>query len=368
MTHQLNIFLLLFGAIQGGLVSFFLIRHKKRDHSLIFLTLLLIVAGLQLTFKVITKVWLMENVGLFYNLSYCLPYLAGPLIYFFIRSRLTAYTFSKSHLLHFLPFVIVLISHLRAFIAQTAYVDAFTVWILYDYVALVFELTSLIIYSVLSWNLLKKSSTSIKKNLSQFLGFVSGAEAVIIVAIALMHHFYGTFPDVRLLFLVLTFLIYWISYKLMSQPELFLPLLKDTDVVPMKVATNASKYSHSGLKPEDAERIADLLNNAMHEKKLYLESDLTIDKLASSLNISRHHLSQVLNDRFQKSYFDFLNGFRIEEARKRLADQKNSRFTIAAIALDSGFSSVSSFNESFKKQFGITPSKFRESTRNKMSA
>src|SRR5688572_11489062 len=116
MTHQLNIFFLLFGAIQGGLVSFFLLRHRKRDHSLIFLTLFLIVAGLQLTFKVITKVWLMENVHLFYNLSYSLPYLAGPLIYMFIRSRLKEYVFLKRQLLHFLPFVIVLISQVRAFV------------------------------------------------------------------------------------------------------------------------------------------------------------------------------------------------------------------------------------------------------------
>lgn len=368
MTHQLNIFFLLFGVVQGGLISFFLLRHKKRDQSQIFLSLFLIVVGLQLTFKVITKMWLMENVNLFYNLSYSLPYLAGPLIYLFIRSRLTQDRFSPAQLFHFLPYIVLLITYLRAYIAKTHYVDVVTVWLLHPYVELFLKLAFLFSYTFMSWKLLKGSQSVVRSGLTQFLIFASSAEAIIIITMTLTQLYYGSFPDVRLLFLVLTIVIYWISYKLIAQPELFLPAAENSAIIPMKVDKNASRYAHSGLKPEDAERIAAALNDAMHQRKLYIEADLTIDKLANTLNISRHHLSQVLNERFQKSYFDFISGFRIEEARHRLAEQKYAHFTIAAIALDSGFSSVSSFNEAFKKQFGVTPSKFREASRKKMSA
>ena len=193
-------------------------------------------------------------------------------------------------------------------------------------------------------------------------------EAVIIIAIALLHHYYGLMPDLRLLFLVLTFMIYWISYKLVSQPELFMPVGAQAQLVEMKLEPTASKYAHSGLKSEDADRIVAQLHDAMFQQKLYLNPDLTVDVLASTLKISRHHLSQVLNERFQKSYFDFLTTYRLEESRNRLAESKYSRYTIAAIALDSGFTSVSSFNEAFKKQYNTTPSKFRSRARNQMSA
>jgi AraC-like DNA-binding protein len=368
MAHQLNIFFLLFGAVQGGLISFFLLRHKKKDHSQIFLTLFLVVVGLQLTFKVITKVWLMENVNMFYNLSYSLPYLTGPLIYLFIRARLTQYRFSSMDLFHFAPYAILLITYLRAYVARTHYVDVSTVWLLNPYVELFLKLAFLISYAFMSWRILQKSQSGIRSGLTQFLIFATTAEAIIIVTMTLLLVNYGNFPDVRLLFLVLTLVIYWISYKLIAQPDLFLAASGNAAVVPMKVDNNASKYAHSGLKPEDAEKIVTSLNEAMVQKKVYIDPDLSIEKLAGSLNISRHHLSQVLNERFQRSYFDFVNGFRIEEARQRLAEQKYAHFTIAAIALDSGFSSVSSFNETFKKQFGVTPSKFREASRKKMSA
>ena len=69
MAFQANIFLLLFGAIQGVLLSIALLSKRERHSSHVFLTLFLVVVGLQLTSKVITKIWLMENVHLFYEIG-----------------------------------------------------------------------------------------------------------------------------------------------------------------------------------------------------------------------------------------------------------------------------------------------------------
>ena len=169
-----------------------------------------------------------------------------------------------------------------------------------------------------------------------------------------------------MLFLVLTALVYWISYKAISKPDLFIEL--ETATIVSLGLTKNPKYAHSSLKDEEAIRIESELHQRMASDRLYLDSELTIDSLALKLGTTRHHLSQVLNERIKKTYGDFITDLRLEESCKRLSTPSNYRFTIAAIALDSGFSSVSSFNDVFKKRYGVTPSKFREQHLNKMSA
>jgi AraC-like DNA-binding protein len=218
---------------------------------------------------------------------------------------------------------------------------------------------SLCIYTYLSLRLKDKG-------IKHFIYGVAFAEVIIIATLALMHVYYGRFPDVRLLFLVLTFLIYWISYKMLARPNLFL-LGEETPIVALEVR-KTNKYAHSSLKQEEANRLESDLKKVMDIDRLYLDNNLTIDTLSEKLKTSRHHLSQVMNERLGKSYMDYICELRLEEARKRLSNPTNFRFTIAAIALDSGFNSVSSFNDVFKKRFGITPSKFRDQHLDKMSA
>ncbi len=367
MTNQLNIFFLLFGAIQGLLISFFLLKNVRRERSQLFLILFLTVVGLQLTFKVISKLWLWENARGIYHLSYSLPYLAPPLLYWFVASRIQDKKFHFIQLLNFFPFAV---SFLLILLADVLNIDIGFVlgWLLRDYVACVFQLLNLSVFATLTFQIVASSTDSIRIGLRQFVVLASICEAIIIFAIAILHHYYGSIPDLRLLFLVLTFMIYWISYKLVLQPDLFLSERMQVQLVEMKVEPQPSKYAHSGLKSEEADRITALLNDAMIRNKLFLNADLTIDTLASTLKVSRHYLSQVLNERFQKSYFDYLTTYRLEEARARLIESKYNHYTIAAIALDSGFSSVSSFNEAFKKQYSTTPSKFRVHARKQMSA
>src|SRR6188474_1853312 len=102
MTHQLNIFLLLFGALQGGLLSLFLFRNRRRRLANIYFALFITVVGLQLIFKVITKAWLMDHASFPYNASYNFPYLIGPLLYLYIKAR-KENLFNKKDLLHFIP-------------------------------------------------------------------------------------------------------------------------------------------------------------------------------------------------------------------------------------------------------------------------
>src|SRR5215207_8583329 len=101
MPVQLNIFLLLFGGLQGILFTLFLVRKKLYRSGYIFLLLYFGVLLLQIVLKVMSKAWLMENWQVFYFLSYQLPFLYGPLIYFF-TARQTGRSFKPAHFLHFL--------------------------------------------------------------------------------------------------------------------------------------------------------------------------------------------------------------------------------------------------------------------------
>lgn len=121
------------------------------------------------------------------------------------------------------------------------------------------------------------------------------------------------------------------------------------------------KYQRSGLTQKLAQRYLQRLEEYMQHEKPYLETDLTIETLAKRLHISRHFLTQILNERLGKNFYLHVNDYRINEAKQRLLEPDNAHLTILAIAYESGFNSKSTFNTVFKKITNMTPSQFRKS-------
>lgn len=120
------------------------------------------------------------------------------------------------------------------------------------------------------------------------------------------------------------------------------------------------KYGHSTLTDADAECYLKELIAYMSLEKPYKEGDLRLDNLADELSIPSHHLSQVINEKTGKNFFEFLNSYRIEEAKKILADPAKKDFKVLRVAFECGFNNKTSFNKAFKKEMGITPSEFRK--------
>jgi AraC-like DNA-binding protein len=98
----------------------------------------------------------------------------------------------------------------------------------------------------------------------------------------------------------------------------------------------------------------------MEREKPFRDSTLTLQELADRLDVSRHHLSEVLNAERGETFFDFVNGYRVDEVKRMLADRSYENLTLMAIAEEAGFSSKSTFNDSFKRLAGMTPSEYRE--------
>ena len=93
--------------------------------------------------------------------------------------------------------------------------------------------------------------------------------------------------------------------------------------------------------------------------KVYLESELTMPKLAKLVKCSVNHLSQAVNSGFGMSFFDFLNSYRIEEAKAMLSQSKPQSQAILDISFAVGFNSNSAFYAAFKKATGQTPAQYR---------
>jgi AraC-like DNA-binding protein len=105
---------------------------------------------------------------------------------------------------------------------------------------------------------------------------------------------------------------------------------------------------------------AEKIDASMREHKPYLQPDITLDMLAETLGIPSRDLSLVFNRHFDSNFYEFINRYRIEEAKTMLSDPKQKSKTITHIYLDVGFNSKSVFNTFFKKHVGQTPSEYRQ--------
>ena len=121
----------------------------------------------------------------------------------------------------------------------------------------------------------------------------------------------------------------------------------------------SGKYRTSTLDPERAEEIVPRLRSLMEEDKIFLDPDLTLKDLAQRLRIHSNHLSRIINERFEMGYNDYVNRYRIEEAKRKLADPAEMKKGISEILIETGFYSKSVFNTAFKRFTGITPSQYR---------
>ncbi|MCJ8320465.1 MAG: helix-turn-helix domain-containing protein [Colwellia sp.] len=102
---------------------------------------------------------------------------------------------------------------------------------------------------------------------------------------------------------------------------------------------------------------------AMLKDKAYMEPDITLDTLAESLSIIPRDLSMLINRHFGINFYEFINKYRIEEAKKMLVDPEHKNTTITDIYLAVGFNSKSVFYTFFKKFESVTPSQFRQSAK-----
>lgn len=126
----------------------------------------------------------------------------------------------------------------------------------------------------------------------------------------------------------------------------------------------AAKYERSGLAADQADALARRVTALMETEGVYTDPLLTLAQLAETLAVSPHHLSEAINTRLGKNFYDLVNGYRIARVKQDLADPAKRHLKILSLAFDAGFNSKASFNTLFKEQTGATPSEFRKNVLN----
>lgn len=162
--------------------------------------------------------------------------------------------------------------------------------------------------------------------------------------------------------IVTTILVYWIGYQGFIQ----LKLLKDRNAIRVslkKDISETSKKKAENLKNEVVEeRYTEhfkIFDTYINSHKKYLTAKYTLENLSDDVGYSTSTLSAAINSCAGKSFIDYMNEKRVNQAKKILLNKDYDEYTITAIGLESGFNSKSSFYAVFKKNTGYTPIQFK---------
>jgi AraC-like DNA-binding protein len=108
----------------------------------------------------------------------------------------------------------------------------------------------------------------------------------------------------------------------------------------------------------DCQKVVDEINRMMKCEKPYLDPELSLIKFAELLGVTRNLLSYTINARYEQNFYDFINGYRIEEAKRLMNDSDANKKNLLDIGMAAGFNSKTAFNVNFKKFTGLTPTQY----------
>ncbi len=169
-------------------------------------------------------------------------------------------------------------------------------------------------------------------------------------------------------YLSLVILIYLISYISFKNTEVFkvefnpkvndplshsIQSLNDVDVVESEIADR-----HSMVTNDRFQKFNELLTESMLTEKHYLNPELSLNDLAGHLNVSRNELSGVINSFQEKNFYEFVNQYRVEEAKRLLIQPDAQKYTMEGIGYAAGFNSKASFYRVFRQFTKKSPSQF----------
>lgn len=118
------------------------------------------------------------------------------------------------------------------------------------------------------------------------------------------------------------------------------------------------RYGRSQLGEEIAASIQQALKTLLDEKEVFLDSKLSLSDLAEGCEVSPNQLSQYINAYLGKSYYDYLNRFRLDYFLKISRKREFENLSILGLAYESGFNSKTTFNTFFKREMKLTPKEF----------
>lgn len=354
------------------LFSLLLFTRKNKEYEhwfLAFMFLLITVnCAFVFAFSASTEPY---YVKIFSELNYAIPLLYGPLFLYYTKSLTTKeFKLSGWDYVHYLPFLIFFIIIL---------IPVFTSFKLpannqlgYPLIKLItapFYLVAVIIL-IRSYHkrFLEQYSYEQEVNLIWLNWIITGA--IILWVIATGSYLYNLFNDEAK---ILLYDYYTLSFLAVFLFGLAFVAFKKTDLFSSRNRAEVQTLTKLEQEPTSAEIEKEVsshdeleldvkkLEKVMLEKEPYLDPLLSLNKLASISGIPSYRLTKVLKQSLESNFYDYINGFRVENVKRLLDEGHAESFSILGIASESGFNSKASFNRIFKKLTGMTPTAYLKS-------
>ena len=390
MIHRMNI--ILYITVAQAAFSILLIATKQPNQiSDKILCLLIAIIASPIAAELLSN-GLVEYDNIISVFCFCSPFLFGPFLYLYTKVLISEkQVVLWTHWPHIIPFLILFLIYIvfpehynPPFGDLPPYEMLF--FNIFDQKA---KMASWIAYSVYSLYLIEKHRRNILNVFSyqsetitlKWLKYVNICFVVSLLCSVLLQYLlfpnsdfrisYPYFKPVMLDMLSFVFIIYMLSYFGLRQSMIFnvdqsvhAPTAPEPDrkeIGDPAADTSSKKYQRSGLSDELSQEYLSRLMSYMEAEAPYLKGDLTIEKLAKSIGILKHYLTQVLSQKLNKNFYTFVNEYRVEKAKQMMLDPEGKEKKLIDIAYESGFNSYSSFNNTFKKMTQISPSQFRKS-------
>jgi len=365
------VLLLAVGAVQGVIFGSILFRSTtpNRIANRILATILFL-----LSYRLLVQILRLFGLGYYdswYYVMLDISWIHGALLYFYVKAQTQPnFRLKKSDWIHFIPVVIQI--GISIFVRmQNLYWDGtreslswlgyygYVVWMNNPTIYIVASIL-IIFYAYKSQQLLNSVGehfeiqatklTWIKRIIRSYLIYFVLVLAVLLVDMIVFNsssegsYFYFIRFYYYPFFVGIAILTYWIGMEGFSRRN-------DPELTLKKV-----------LPSETSEKLKDIskkLETAMQEDKLYKNQELSLQSLATQLDIKPYLISKSLSEIFNKRFNDYINEYRVKEVQELLNDTNNSKYTLLSLAMEAGFNSKSSFNRAIKKQLGISPSELK---------
>jgi len=359
--------------LQLLLFSVFLLSVKRKSLNHFILTAFLIVNALFIINFLIPALERFFNISLihFRFIGFSFGFLFGPLLYFFTKFLIYKnFRLKKTDSIYIIPFLIHSATMIFAFHILSEEVkikllysnNVLPIWI--SHFNFLFLNLQILCYMAASVKLINDYGKELKNvyaaieniNLSWlklilyafiFMWIIDFSHFILryITNLSRIAHQIMTFVSLSINFVFAIVLV----LKALRHPELFFVIEQKQE---------KSKYENSPLSKDQSELYLKKLIAFMKSEKPYLVPSLTINILSERISLQPKILSQVINENMQQNFFDFINHFRIEEAKEILSNPIGNK-TVLEILYEVGFNSKSVFNTAFKKHTGITPTQFK---------
>jgi AraC-like DNA-binding protein len=354
----------LLALVQGIILSVILISGDRKNRPSLLLGLFLLTYTLELTDSILTDTNIINQYPVWSFLPFNFYFLSLPLLYLYTKNLISPVSLKKHWLilipgtLEFLGFVVLFFMP----VAVKEWLNVSWAMLAYMFLGVVYS----IYFAVLTFKIVRHHQVKALDYFSEIEGrhlkWIK-AVAVFIIAFyttyftlvhlpyeALNKYTYSIGSFINVLF------IYWVGISGLRQTTIEMNVVNG-DEISEKDAIIPSPTPESNGEDNIYEKLLQL----MEEKKPHKQVDLTLATLARQMRVSSRILSQAINQNAGTNFNRFINQYRVEEAKKIIANSEFDYLNMTGVAKEAGFNSDSSFFTTFKKLTGTTPSNFKKS-------